>query len=380
MYRKLIRSVLAGATTIGVALTLAVPAAAAPIPPPAAASPEMFAALQRDLGLSAEAAQVRLAAEAEASQLEPQLRAELGDVYAGAWLTSTAGRLVVAVTDPAQVATVRAAGAVPRLVERSASELDAARMRLDRRADAAPALVTGWHVDAATNQLVVTAHPAAAGDAAGFAAATGVAADAVQVEVSTATPRPMVDVRGGDAYFPGNSRCSIGFSVVGGFVTAGHCGGAGTSTRGFNQQAQGTVQGSVFPTRDYGWVRVNANWTPQPLVNRYPGTVTVAGGQEAPVGSSVCRSGSTTGWHCGTITNKNATVNYPQGTVFGLTRTTACAEPGDSGGSWLTGQQAQGVTSGGSGNCTTGGIIFFQPLQPILSAFGLTLVDRKSVV
>jgi streptogrisin C len=121
-------------------------------------------------------------------------------------------------------------------------------------------------------------------------------------------------------------------------------------------------------------VQVNSNWTPQPLVNNYSGgTVTVAGSTEAAVGASICRSGSTTGWHCGTIQAKNQTVNYAEGTVSGLTRTNVCAEPGDSGGSWLSGQQAQGVTSGGSGNCTSGGVTYFQPVNEILSAYSLTL-------
>lgn len=31
------------------------------------------------------------------------------------------------------------------------------------------------------------------------------------------------------------------------------------------------------------------------------------------------------------------------------------------------------MTSGGSGNCSSGGTTFFQPLNPILSAYGLTL-------
>jgi streptogrisin C len=110
-------------------------------------------------------------------------------------------------------------------------------------------------------------------------------------------------------------------------------------------------------------------------VNDYNGgTVAVQGSTEAAVGASVCRSGSTTGWRCGTIQAKNQTVNYPEGSVTGLTRTSACAERGDSGGSWLSGNQAQGVTSGGSGNCTTGGTTFFQPVNEILQAFGLTLV------
>ncbi|WP_030105154.1 S1 family peptidase, partial [Actinoalloteichus caeruleus] len=90
-------------------------------------------------------------------------------------------------------------------------------------------------------------------------------------------------------------------------------------------------------------------------------------------GASICRSGSTTGWRCGTVQAKNQTVFYAQGAVSGLTRTNACAEGGDSGGSWLSGSQAQGVTSGGSGNCTWGGTTYFQPLNPILSRWGLSL-------
>ncbi|CAM5324764.1 Serine protease OS=Streptomyces microflavus OX=1919 GN=Smic_34700 PE=3 SV=1 [Streptomyces microflavus] len=56
-----------------------------------------------------------------------------------------------------------------------------------------------------------------------------------------------------------------------------------------------------------------------------------------------------------------------------MTRTSVCAEPGDSGGSYISGSQAQGVTSGGSGNCSSGGTTYFQPLLPALRAYGLTL-------
>ncbi|MFD1052612.1 S1 family peptidase, partial [Kibdelosporangium lantanae] len=34
---------------------------------------------------------------------------------------------------------------------------------------------------------------------------------------------------------------------------------------------------------------------------------------------------------------------------------------------------AVGVTSGGSGNCSSGGTTFFQPITEPLSAYGLTL-------
>ena len=38
------------------------------------------------------------------------------------------------------------------------------------------------------------------------------------------------------------------------------------------------------------------------------------------------------------------------------------------------GQPGQGVTSGGSGNCSSGGTTYFQPVNEILSVYGLTLV------
>ena len=59
--------------------------------------------------------------------------------------------------------------------------------------------------------------------------------------------------------------------------------------------------------------------------------------------------------------------------MSGLSRSNACAEPGDSGGSWISGNQAQGVTSGGSGNCSSGGTMWFQPVNEILSVYGLSL-------
>jgi len=93
----------------------------------------------------------------------------------------------------------------------------------------------------------------------------------------------------------------------------------------------------------------------------------ITGARNAVVNESATRSGSTTGVRSGTVTAVNATVTYPQGTVTGLIRTNICAQPGDSGGSLFTGGTALGMTSGGSGNCTSGGIIFFQPVTEVLN-------------
>ncbi len=87
----------------------------------------------------------------------------------------------------------------------------------------------------------------------------------------------------------------------------------------------------------------------------------------------MCRSGSTTGRHCGTVRQLNSSVTYQEGTVTGVTRTSVCTEPGDSGGSFVSGGQAQGVTSGGTGDRTSGGTTYFQPVNPILQSYGLTL-------
>jgi streptogrisin C len=345
--------------------------AAQPQPAPVV-SAEMFAALQR------EQAKARLATDAKASGIEQKLRGGLGARFGGTWIAPGSSEIVVAVTDASKAAEVRAAGATPKVVARSESQLAGAKSTLDSKAATAPAAVSGWYVDVATNSVVVQASAGGVDAAKSFVTTSGVAADSVRVVVSEEKPRTLADIAGGDAYYINNSaRCSVGFPVVGGFVSAGHCGRPGARTTGANGAAQGTFQASTFPGHDYSWVRVNSGWTPQGLVNQYNGSAAVvSGSQEAPVGGSICRSGSTTGWHCGTLQAKNSTVQYAQGSVSGLTRTDVCAEPGDSGGSFMWFNQAQGVTSGGSGDCKSGGTTFFQPVNPILQAYGLRLVTR----
>ncbi|MGX6608362.1 ricin-type beta-trefoil lectin domain protein [Micromonosporaceae bacterium Da 78-11] len=350
----------------------------APTAPAAAAvrldlAPGMLDAMRRDLKLDDTEIAERLTTEAAAPVVEKRLRKQLGKAYAGAWIPAGASRLTVAVTSQADAAKVRAEGADAKVVARSESSLTAARAKLDKNSAKAGGKIHSWYVDPAGNGIVVTAAPGAEAAAKKFAKDSG--AGAVTVKTVTEAPRPMADIRGGDQYvINGNTLCSVGFAVAGGFVTAGHCGGTGSPTLGVNNQAQGTFAGSSFPGNDYAWVRTNGNWVSQPWVNNYAGgNVLVSGSQEASIGSSICRSGRTTGWRCGTLLGKNETINYPQGSVSGLNRSNACAEGGDSGGSWISGNQAQGVTSGGSGNCTSGGTMWFQPVNEILQVFGLSL-------
>ena len=109
-------------------------------------------------------------------------------------------------------------------------------------------------------------------------------------------------------------------------------------------------------------------------MNLYNGTTRdISSAGNAYVGQTVGRSGSTTGVHRGTVTGLNATVNYPQGQVGGMIRTTVCAEGGDSGGALFANNTALGLTSGGSGNCTSGGTTYFQPVTEALSVYGVTV-------
>ncbi|PMR58969.1 serine protease [Verrucosispora sp. ts21] len=341
------------------------------------ADPQVVEALRRDLGLDETQVAARLKTERWATGVVDQLRTELGADYGGSWLSADGSQLNVAVADPAEAARVRAAGAVPKVVERGVGQLDALKTRMDRSAARAQQ-VSGWYVDVASNSLVVLAQPGA--EAAGwrFVARAGVPRQAVRMATEE-QPRLFADVRGGEPFFVGAGRCSVGFAVVGGYVTAGHCGRVGARTSGADGELQGVFRSSSFPGDDWAFVQVNSNTRVLPEVTDFRGGIArVAGSREVPAGSSICRSGSTTGVRCGTVQARNATVRYPEGLVSGLVRTNVCAEPGDSGGSWISGNQAQGVTSGGSGDCARGGTTFYQPINEILQRNNLTLLTTQN--
>ncbi|QGV77447.1 carbohydrate-binding protein [Streptomyces ficellus] len=399
MFHRHARAACVGAATVGALVLSALqgtaaasagPGPSSPVAPAArsaaetlavsAVQPEVLHAMRRDLGLTAAQARLRLANEAEAGAVAAGLRQRLAGSYAGAWVEGpTSSELTVATTSAAGAAAVRASGARAEVVTHDLARLDATKAALDRAArTAASPGVPVWYVDVRTNSVVVRAWDP--GAARSLVARLG-AADRSRTRVlpTDEQPRPLYDIRGGDAYYMGGSgRCSVGFAVTRGtqqgFATAGHCGRAGTTTTGYNRVAQGSFQASTFPGRDTAWVATNTNWTATPYVKGAGGAnVRVAGSVQQPVGASICRSGSTTGWHCGTIQQHNTSVTYPEGTISGVTRTTVCAEPGDSGGSYISGSQAQGVTSGGSGDCRSGGTTYHQPINPLLQAYGLTL-------
>ena len=371
---------------------------------PSDVSPAVRAAMQRDLGLTSAQLSQYLKVERQAALQEKQLAKAQGARFAGSWIERNADgsfQLVVATTSPGAKNSVP--GVEFRSVRHSKAELDAAKAQLDlvaERGAKVPKGVYGWYVDLPSNTVVVTVGKGQQEAGIRFVAATGANADAVRLVEEDEQPTLRMSLKGGFGYLrnPGDGylyACSIGFNVTQngspGYVSAGHCGTAGEPV--YYEPSQwtlgqkiGTFAASKFPSpgqtgNDYSWVRVDAGNSLLPTVYGWgSGDVTVHGSTEAAVGAAICRSGRTSGWQCGAIEAKNQTVNYSTGeTILNLTRTTACSEGGDSGGSFLTGAgQAQGVLSGGSGDCRgkhRRSRSYFQPLLPILQAYNLSLVS-----
>lgn len=375
-------------------LSLFAAMSASAAPPESSVPAAVREALQRDLGLAPGQLAQYLKVERRALQLERQLANAQGDRFAGSWLERKANgdyQLVVASTSlqpqrgPADTEI--------RSVRHSLAALGASKHELDtltQRGGKAPDGVYGWFVDVRNNSVTVNIAPGGEQAAVDFVAASGADAATVRFETMASAPRPLATLQGGSEYLSNDGSnyyyCSVGFAVTRqgaqGFATAGHCGAAGdrvfvaVNRRTVSQI--GAFAGSSFPGADRAWVQVDNNHTLQPVVDGYnQSDIAVRGSTEAPIGAAVCRSGRTTGLHCGVIEAKNVTVQYPGEQVNGLTQVKVCAEGGDSGGSFITSPgQAQGVLSGGSGSCKGGGRrskSYFQPLLPILNAYNLTL-------
>ncbi|MFC9973119.1 S1 family peptidase [Spirillospora sp. NPDC127200] len=312
------------------------------------------------------------AAAPDPGRLATALADSLGTRSAGSYLDG--GKLVVTVADADAAQKVRAAGAVPKTVARSGAALAKTTAALSRTAKVPG---TAWATDPATNQVVLSYDDSVTGaKLAKVRAAAAKQGAAVRLEHVPGKFSTLIS--GGQAIYGGGSRCSLGFNVRNSagtqfFLTAGHCTNL-SSTWTNGSVTLGTRTGSSFPGNDYGIVRYTNTTVPKPGdVYLYPGSQDITSAGNAVVNQSVRRSGSTTQVRSGRVTALNQTVNYPQGTVSGLIRTTVCAQGGDSGGSLFAGSIALGLTSGGSGNCTTGGTTFFQPVTEPLSVYGVSV-------
>ncbi|MFJ4578544.1 S1 family peptidase [Streptomyces echinatus] len=357
--------------------------------------PNANASQDKDNATAGGTADARTLKAGDASDLAAQLQKILGDAFAGSYYDSGKQQLVVNVVsgDDNVIVQAKQAGAVVRQVENSTAELKAAARTLKTKATIPG---TSWAVDPRTNKVIVTADSTVTGAKWDKLESTvqGLGSGTATLKKSSGAFKTFVS--GGDAIFSqtqgGNVRCSLGFNVTASdgspaFLTAGHC---GVAAKDWSDSATGqpiaTVDQATFPGQgDFSLVKYNDAGTQAPSeVNVGNGqTVQIKQAADATVGATVFRMGSTTGLHDGQVTGLDATVNFqsetdPGGvdTVTGLIQTNVCAEPGDSGGSLFTQDgNALGLTSGGSGDCTSGGETFFQPVTTALQATGATLGD-----
>jgi len=307
-----------------------------------------------------------------AGKLASNLGKDLGTDAAGTFYDAKAKSLVVNVLDETAAKTVQAAGAKARIVENSLAEIKSAHTTLKQDATIPG---TSWMTDPTTNKVVVTADRTVS--KAEWAKLTKVVdglGTVAEVKRTKGEFKPFI--AGGDAISGSGGRCSLGFNVVKGgapyFITAGHCTEAISTWSDSSGNEIGTNEQSDFPDNDFGLVKYTADVAHPSEVDLYNGSSqAITHAAEATVGEKVTRSGSTTQVHDGTVTGLDATVNYGNGDIVnGLIQTDVCAEPGDSGGSLFDGDAAIGLTSGGSGDCTSGGETFFQPVTEALSTFG----------
>lgn len=297
---------------------------------------------------------------------------------AGAWssqeermrLTRSRSSLLAAAVGLGLAASSAAAPAVaaPPETGARANALAAVYAAVDSAVNRSALSGIAWYTDEATGKVVVTADSTVPTSALSKLTRT-VDADAITIRRAKGEFKPFIGP--GDAIYGPSVRCSVGFNVRSGgthyFLTAGHCAeevGTWYTNSGRTTRIGPTVKSS-FPGNDYALVRYdNTSLTHQ-------GGYSVG---DARVGQRVTRDGSSTGVHSGRVEALDVSVRYRgSGTVRGMIQTDICAESGDSGGPLYAGSTALGITSGGSGDCDSGGTTFYQPVREAVNAYDVNI-------
>lgn len=302
------------------------------------------------------------------------------------------GEQLVVHVEPSQAAAARAQGLVPRTTGPGRSELVAAAATVPQVAGDDLAQVQSWGPDVTTQSVVVTVDPSADADlvqrlqAADLTVETG---DSEGVApTADVVPGQIMDLDPG-------TNCSLGYPGTTSdgnnvLLTAGHCVEGLPDILDRNGEHVGVGVDSRFrsgqPSVDMGLMDIDAEDTGVGYVDTRTGaTVTITGASSAPIGTAICKAGNTTGWTCGEIEAYGLTVNYGDGfggvtPTSGLARASVCTEGGDSGGAYISGSTAQGMTSGGpvGVDCgynggDVGSYSFYQPVVDAASYYGVTV-------
>lgn len=245
--------------------------------------------------------------------------------------------------------------------------------------------VEGTRLESGELSVIVTTPKDAA-----QAAALGLAVEVGQrptIDLSDADLEPAADLYGGAPYYyaddaGGGYRCSAGFagtdlpSRARQVITAGHCLGSPASPRRMLTMKYPNdpyaLSGATIGLPVAGSYRAGEGWdfglirVENPDVAARAGVLTWGGGKLAPLASSplvvrdayrlstagvaICKSGSTTGWTCGTVIGfvDDQVVGDPtQPGSYTIDAIVACitVRQGDSGGAAVIGSSAIGVTA-----------------------------------
>ncbi|WP_336317598.1 alpha-lytic protease prodomain-containing protein [Streptomyces lavendofoliae] len=356
--------------------------------------PEMVRALAASLGVSVEAAVDRLDRQAAQQARLAELK-KSGIAGDGAFFDAS-GTLTVNADDKAEATRIQKAGLTARIPARGQAALDRVKAELDAfAAKRVPSGVVAWSVDLASDKVSVRVNNDRGAAAKAFLAKAAKHGAAVQIVRGQEKLAPQAAIYPGSKMTFNNTTqwCSVGYGARDSsgrqyLVTAGHC---VTNTLRYDGAAfaQGYKSRYALGTRsvDMGLATVNSGHSIATAVGTYGNSnpVAVRGSSRAASGAAICKSGWTTKWTCGTIGSYNNTVTYidenggPDTVISGLATSSVCTEGGDSGGAYISGNQAQGMTSGGPvGQRCTGGVhsrgsSYFQPLDDALRYYGLTL-------
>ncbi|MBU7600361.1 S1 family peptidase [Streptomyces sp. P38-E01] len=384
------------ATVAGALLSVSGVAAAQAAPSGSADTydPQMLKTLAASLDISRADAADRLDRQADQQGALEKLRKD-GVKVDSAFFDADAA-LVVNVGDKADAAEVRNAGLTARTPDHRAEKLERIKKALDERAsEITPEGVTSWSVDVEAGKVEIRVADAGTKAAKGFLKAASKYEGAVNVVKGEKPVTFQQSVLPGSkmTYSGSGGYCSVGYGAKDDsgkdfLVTAGHCIGEGDQLLNNGGQfatAEDTRFAIGTDSVDMGIAALESGASISTDVDTYGnGSVSVQGGERALPGADLCKGGATTGWTCGKVQEYDVTVTYtdpsggPDTVVTGLGRSTVCTEGGDSGGAYISGSQAQGMTSGGPMGQTCGGVddtgsSYFQPLDDTLEHYGLTL-------
>lgn len=360
---------------------------------------QMVAALADSLGVSEAAAADRLDHQA-AQENRLSGMTKKGNVETDGAFFDDKGNLVVNAPDARTAKRIENAGLHARIPEHGKTELTRIKAKLDAKAGKrTPEGVSSWSVDLSADTVTVEVNDADAHGTRSFLKTARSFGDAVHVVKGAEPLESQATVYPGSRMTwtdnTGSWVCSVGFGARDSWgrqylVSAGHCVASlpdlyfdnqhfATGVDSRYQLGQRSVdmgvaavdQGDSIATEVGTWGRTDSN-------------IAVEGSRRAPEGADMCKSGQTTGWTCGEVEAYNVTVTYvdqhggPDTVVSGLGKSTVCTEGGDSGGAYISGNQGQGMTSGGPTGQSCGGVYgsgssYFQPLDDALDYYGLTL-------